>query len=128
MRVILQQAIETKKECRRSNEARIHEIEGDDGQGGRLAEARKALQEIRRKQDEDKSYKRVCIGMTEEEAQAIREVRRWEGELADRRSELQKVEVMIRTLEDRLQGLPPKEIPCPQQVQVKATGAASATH
>jgi hypothetical protein len=55
-------------------------------------------------------------------------VRRWEGELADRRSELQQVEVMIRTLEDRLKGLPPKEIPCPQQVPVKATGAASATH
>jgi hypothetical protein len=128
MKVILQQAIETKKECKRSNEARIHEIEGDDGQGGRLAEARRTLQEIRRKQDDDRSYKRVCVGMTEEEARAIKEVRRWEGELADRKSELQRVEVMIRTLEDRLRGLPPKEIPCPQLVPVKAAGAAPATH
>src|SRR5215470_19844795 len=55
-----------------------------------------------RRRSEDTSYKRVDVGMTQEEATALKEVRRLEGELADRKAELQKTIEMIEKLEDRL--------------------------
>jgi hypothetical protein len=123
VKVILQQAVETKKECRKSNQDKIKEIEGDDGQGGKLAEERKELEEIRRKQDSDKSPKRVCVGMSVEEGQAIEKIRLLEGELADRKNELKKVEEMIKALEDRLKSLPESDIKCPPRSQVPTTKA-----
>lgn len=114
--MVLKRAIDTKKECKKSNEEKIKEIEGDDGNGGKLAEAKKALADIISKRDNDKSYKRVDVGMTQEEATAHLFERRWEGELADRKSELKKVEEMIKTLEDRLKGLPDSDIKCPPQL------------
>jgi hypothetical protein len=118
VRVALQKALDTKRACKTSNEEKIKEIGGDDGNGGKFGEARKALEEIRRKRDQDTSPRRVDVGMTVEEAAALKEVRRWEGELADRKAELQKVEEMIKTLEDRLKGLPEAPITCPPEVKV----------
>jgi hypothetical protein len=117
VKVALGKAIDTKKECKKSNEEEIKKLEGDDGAGGTLGEAKKELEEIRAKQDSDKSSKRAC-SVSEEEMQAVRKVRQLEGELADRKAELKKVEEMIKTLEERLKGLPQSDVKCPPEVKV----------
>ena len=120
MKVILKKAVETKQGCKQSAEDAIKEIEGDDGKGGKLAEAKKVLEAARKKRDDGTPDSRRGCGLTVEEDEAQKAVRRLEGELAERKRDLQQITDWIKTLEDRLKSLPEKAIQCPPQVNTKA--------